>query len=211
MPIKISEPHDAQENDSSRVGPLPANLAGHRVLRQIGQGSYGGVWLAQNVVTGTYRALKVVWREAFKEAKPYEREYQAIKAFEPLSRSHPGFVHILQIGSLPDAFYYIMELGDDETRGLHVDPETYKPRTLGANRALRLPLEQCIDICASLAGTLQVLHDAGLLHRDIKPSNVIFVGGRPKLADIGLVVAIDEAGSLVGTTGFVPPEGPTSV
>ena len=209
--VNNSTTNEIQKEESSADSPFPSNVAGHRVLRQIGQGSYGGVWLAQNIVTGTYRALKIVWRKAFSDSRPYDREYEAIKTFEPLSRSHPGFVHVLQIGSLPDAFYYIMELGDDESRGSHVDPETYKPRTLGANRARGLPLDQCIDICASLAGTLQVLHDAGLLHRDIKPSNVIFVGGRPKLADIGLVVAIDEARSMVGTTGFVPPEGPTSI
>ena len=50
----------------------------------------------------------------------------------------------------------------------------------------------------------------GLVHRDIKPSNVIFVHGVPKLADIGLVSAIDTSHSFVGTEGFVPPEGPGS-
>jgi len=47
-----------------------------------------------------------------------------------------------------------------------------------------------------------------LVHRDIKPSNVIFVGGVPKLADIGLVTSIDATRSFVGTEGFFPPEGP---
>jgi tetratricopeptide (TPR) repeat protein len=42
----------------------------------------------------------------------------------------------------------------------------------------------------------------------VKPSNIIFVNGRPKLADIGLVAGVDEARSFVGTEGFIPPEGP---
>jgi WD40 repeat protein len=46
------------------------------------------------------------------------------------------------------------------------------------------------------------------VHRDIKPSNVVFVGGVPKLADIGLVAAISDAQTFIGTEGFVPPEGP---
>ncbi|MBI3851273.1 MAG: hypothetical protein HY298_13515 [Verrucomicrobia bacterium] len=48
------------------------------------------------------------------------------------------------------------------------------------------------------------------MHRDIKPSNIIFVGGVPKLADVGLVAGMNEARSYVGTEGFIPPEGPGS-
>ncbi|HEY0455442.1 MAG TPA: hypothetical protein VGE41_03655, partial [Verrucomicrobiae bacterium] len=55
---------------------------------------------------------------------------------------------------------------------------------------------------------LSFLHQQGLLHRDIKPSNIIFVGGQPKLADIGLVAGADETKSFVGTEGYIPPEGP---
>ena len=55
---------------------------------------------------------------------------------------------------------------------------------------------------------LEHLHGHGLVHRDIKPSNVVFAGGVPKLADIGLVTSIDATQSFVGTEGFFPPEGP---
>ncbi len=46
------------------------------------------------------------------------------------------------------------------------------------------------------------------MHRDVKPSNVIFVNGRPKLADIGLVTDASDQCSIVGTEGYLPPEGP---
>jgi WD40 repeat protein len=59
-----------------------------------------------------------------------------------------------------------------------------------------------------LSSALEALHRSGLVHRDIKPSNIIFVGGVPKLADIGLVADLSEARSFVGTDGFIPPEGP---
>src|SRR5207248_3881357 len=60
----------------------------------------------------------------------------------------------------------------------------------------------------ALISALAFLHEQELMHRDIKPSNIIFVQGRHKLADIGLVAAADETLSFVGTEGFIPPEGP---
>jgi tetratricopeptide (TPR) repeat protein len=69
-------------------------------------------------------------------------------------------------------------------------------------------LEECIQIGLRLTEALAHMHRQGLVHRDVKPSNIIFVGGMPKLADVGLVAAVDEARSFVGTEGFIPPEGP---
>jgi RNA polymerase sigma-70 factor (ECF subfamily) len=60
---------------------------------------------------------------------------------------------------------------------------------------------------SKVAEALGFLHRHGLIHRDIKPSNIIFVNGFPKLADIGLVTDLSEAGSRIGTEGFIPPEG----
>src|SRR5688572_28521132 len=92
---------------------LPRCIADHELLRPIAAGSYGDVWLGRNGVTGTYRAVKIVWTEAFETAKPYEREFDALGRFEPISRTHPGLVHVLQTGRLSNGFYYIMELADD--------------------------------------------------------------------------------------------------
>lgn len=60
---------------------------------------------------------------------------------------------------------------------------------------------------AARARALEHLHAAGLIHRDIKPSNLVFVGGELKLADIGLLTAIGDQRSIVGTEGYLPPEG----
>jgi hypothetical protein len=90
------------------------------------------------------------------------------------------------------------------------DPNAYVPRTLASELKLRgrLPLDECIRIALSLTNALGHLHRQGLVHRDVKPSNIIFVGGVPKLADVGLVASLGEARSFVGTEGFIPPEGP---
>src|SRR5687767_15783112 len=85
----------------------------HELIRTIGSGAYGEVWLAKNVV-GTLRAVKVVYLDSFKDQGPYEREYRGLKKFEPISRSNDGFVDILQIGRSEEAgcFYCVMELAD---------------------------------------------------------------------------------------------------
>lgn len=193
-------------------------LADHRLIRLIGRGSYGEVWLAQNL-TGALRAVKVVWRESFQDARPYDREFAGIERYEPVSRRHDGLVEVLHVGkdSEGDCFFYIMELADDATTSAPLLPddlearaESYRPQTLREilKSRGRLPVAECLDIGVRLASALARLHQQGLVHRDIKPSNVIFVGNHPKLADIGLVAGMDEARSFVGTEGFVPPEGP---
>src|SRR5205814_2884618 len=65
-----------------------------------------------------------------------------------------------------------------------------------------------LEVGLVLTEALAHLHSHGLVHRDVKPSNVIFVNGRPKLADIGLVTDSSDAHSIVGTEGYLPPEGP---
>ena len=105
--------------DSLRpVSCPPPAVPDHTLLRRIGGGSYGEVWLARNVV-GTYRAVKVVYRERFGSARPYEREFQGMQHYEPVSRRHEGLVDILQIGRSDESafFYYVMELADDAEGG----------------------------------------------------------------------------------------------
>src|SRR6266568_2509046 len=80
-----------------RFPGTPPLIPDHEMLRSIGQGSYGEVWLARNAV-GTYRAIKVVYREHFKDSRPYEREFAGIQKYEPISRTNEGLVDVLQIG-----------------------------------------------------------------------------------------------------------------
>ncbi len=200
MPIKL------------RADPV---IPDHEILRKIGGGAYGEIWLGRGV-TGALRAIKVVWREDFEDARTFEREFEGILKFEPISRDHPGLVNILHVGRSLDGtsfYYYVMELGDDVRTGRDINPIEYEPRTLRpdvrAANATRLEVAVCIDVGMRLAEALDHLHSCGLAHRDVKPSNVIFVNGKAKLADIGLVAARGQR-TFVGTEGFVPPEGPGS-
>lgn len=189
----------------------------HEVLRKIGGGSYGEVWLARGV-TGAMRAVKLVRREDFEDEIGFEREFEGILKYEPISRDHPGLVNILHVGRSKDKdegdfYYYVMELGDDVHEGDDFNPVEYEPRNLRTDlkSANGSPIDSnvVIKVGLRLAQALAHLHDQGLAHRDIKPSNIIFVDGKAKLADIGLVAARGQR-TFVGTEGFVPPEGPGS-
>jgi len=183
----------------------------HTLLRLIGRGSYGEVWLAKNLA-GAFRAVKLVYQSRFEDSKPFEREFHGILRYEPLSRTHDSQVDILHVGQQEAAgfFFYVMELADDQETGQEIQPETYRPRTLRSeiHRRERLPLDECLRIGLSLATALGHLHRNGLVHRDVKPSNIIFINGIPKLADVGLIADTEDTQSFVGTEGFLPPEGP---
>jgi len=179
-----------------------------------GQGAYGKVWLARNAI-GQWQALKAVYLAKFgPHHEPYEREFNGIKKYKPVSNQHPGLLRVDFVSTKKAAgyFYYVMELGDALEPGWEHAPSAYRPRDLASVRACahehRLPVQECVRIGLALAEALDFLHRQGLIHRDIKPQNIIFVNGQPKLADVGLVAEILPPGqerTWVGTPGYMPP------
>jgi hypothetical protein len=198
-----------------KIGSIPDQVAAqipvvpdHELLRVIGRGAYGEIWVARTV-TGGLRAVKIVYRSTFESERAFLREFEGMSVFEPISREHSGFVDILHVGRTAEHLYYTMELADDHVAGRNIDIVNYEPRTLKSDlaRHKRRCAAESIQLGLSLTEALEALHQHGLTHRDIKPSNIIFMDGVPKLADIGLVAATGQQ-SFVGTEGYVPPEGP---
>lgn len=204
-------PDDTTETDGATEHRRPPLIPDHEVLRHIGSGAYGDVWLARSV-TLQYRAVKLIYRDTFESSRPFDKEFTGVLKFEPISRTHEGFVDVLHVGRNDEAgyFYYVMELGDDQLTGQRFNPDVYRGKTLYSEIKTRgkLPFVECVQLGLSLSAALSYLHEKGLIHRDIKHSNIIFVDGVPKLADIGLVTGVDDAKTFVGTEGYIPPEGP---
>jgi serine/threonine protein kinase len=193
-------------------GSAASLVPDYELLQRIGAGAYGEVWLARSVL-GQLRAIKLIFRSRFAEPRPFDREFEGIQLFEPISRSHPSQLAILHVGKNTAAgcFYYVMELADDANAGKEGQLDyAYAPKTLRQEleRCERLPIRECVQAGLSLATALGHLHRHGLVHRDIKPSNVVFVNGVAKLGDIGLVTEAGDTQSIVGTEGYLPPEGP---
>ncbi|MCF3651304.1 serine/threonine-protein kinase [Synoicihabitans lomoniglobus] len=193
------------------AAPTPPPIPDYELLRRVGRGSYGDVWLARSA-TGLFRAVKIVWLDRFNDEGPYEREFSGLREFARFTAGETRQMSLLHVGRNNRAgfFYYVMELADDVVTGRNIDPACYAPLTFKAIRDADtfLPAVRVVSYAIELTRDLVELHENGLIHRDIKPSNIIIVDGRPKLADIGLVALASEAVTFVGTEGFVPPEGP---
>src|SRR6266496_4799851 len=176
------EGSEPEANDSTPVQPSPGKASDYgsdaatssgteldyQLVRRIGRGSYGEVWLACDK-EGIYRAVKVVFRASFDHDRPYDREYDGIRKFEPVSRSYDNQVQILHVGRQDEMgrFYYIMELADDQNTGQDIDARTYVPKTIKSEleKRGRFSVQECLTIGTALAGALENLHQHGLIHR----------------------------------------------
>ncbi|MBQ9345093.1 MAG: protein kinase [Kiritimatiellae bacterium] len=195
----------------------PAVLAdlfpGVDFLARIGAGAYGEIWLAR-FPGEVCRAVKLV---AADPARPDSaaREHHAWRLLrslaapaDPLVPIHPALVPLLDLRETPDAFGVVMPLADSLRPNWVASPADYAPRTLSAELLARraLPLPECLELAERLASALDFLQRHCLVHRDIKPSNVLYLDGKPVLADPGLLADTREASSVVGTPGYVPGE-----
>ena len=180
---------------SSKPSPRPPDIPGHELVRLIGRGAYGDVWLGRNVL-GSYRAIKIVRRDNFDEQRPYDREYEGVRNFEPLSLSHANQISILHVGRNDEAgfFYYVMDLADPLEESIQptnsspdssktnattvsedsttppsttigIDPATYKPRTLKEELARHKKLEP--------SACLEIVYDLARALQDLHTQGLI--------------------------------------
>ena len=161
-----------------------------------GHGAYGEVWLAEDSI-GARVAVKIIPNGG----RYSQRELAGLKNYKDCN--HPNLLKIRYVEITEEHIYCIMDAAD----GLNRVQGEYQPDTL-ANRLNKFGRMEGKDVAAMLEGLLdglEELHKHGLVHRDIKPDNILWVNGRPTLADVGLITQ-DGKGSLVGTPGFMSPK-----
>ncbi len=200
---------DATSPFSTNDRRVPPEVPGFDLIRPIGKGGFGEVWLATNHATGRLRAVKIIAASRSGTVDPAGREITSIIRLEAnLRRQHPNLVNIHHVGECPGHIFFVMDLADDLTGAPGSADQSYLPATLqGRLQAGPLPPEECQRRTGELLAGLAALHDAGMVHRDVKPANCLFVEGELRLADFGLLTEADRQMSRLGTESYMPPDG----
>ena len=176
------------------------SLYGLQVLSRCGSGAYGDVYYCQDV-SGKRVALKVISKSRI--GSGWERELKGITNYRQLTENSPLLLNIFHVGEDESNFYYTMEPADAV-----VGAEEYIPDSLARRLASgAFPAENLIPVLRDILSAIRVLHEAGFAHRDIKPENILFINGKPKLADLGLLSPLSGTlTQLAGTLDYLPPE-----
>jgi serine/threonine protein kinase len=192
--------------DPSRSAPQVPDL---ELIRQIGAGGFGQVWLARNRTTGHLRAVKVIPLHGAAGVDRAGREVTSISRLEAnLCRQHPNLLTIHHVGKTEHCVFYVMDPADDIDGGPATADEAYRPATLSNQLAEGpLPPEDCLRYAHQLMAGLASLHEAGMVHRDVKPANCLLIGDQLKVADFGLLTHAGPQVSRVGTEKYMPPDG----
>ncbi len=182
-------------------------VGAYRVVREIGHGGMGAVWLAEHVQLGRRAAIKVLHSEFSGKPDIVQRFFNEARAATAIS--DPGIVQIFDFGQHTDgSAYIVMEL-------LEGDPLDRRLKDRGA-----LPIADALRITRQVASTLGAAHTRGIVHRDVKPENIFLVhdpevpgGERAKILDFGIAKLAGNAtgvktqtSSMMGTPVYMSPE-----
>ncbi|HEX4964435.1 MAG TPA: protein kinase [Thermoanaerobaculia bacterium] len=175
-------------------------ISHYRLLRPLGRGGMGVVYLAKDVELGREVAIKFLhhWRTVRPaDEVRFRREAQAAAALD-----HPNIGTIYEVGEHEGLRFLAMAFYDGTTLAQLLDAQPHR----------RLPVSEAAAIAGQLASALAAAHATGIVHRDLKPENVMVLpDGRVKLLDFGLARWIDaggitEEGMAVGTAAYMAPE-----
>lgn len=211
-----------QKSPAHADGELPNAVADQQVvrgtryemLRKLGQGGAGAVYLVRDRETQEELALKKLLRVDDRSVSRIKREFRSIADLH-----HPNLIELYDLGRAEDGWFITMEYLQgldllshfDSGRSARLTQD--RMRSANDNAAEELAPGRVCGIFQQLASGIRALHRAGILHRDLKPNNVMVVGDHVKILDLGLVHEFGESaetmthdGRLVGTPAYMAPE-----
>jgi eukaryotic-like serine/threonine-protein kinase len=187
---------------------VPPVLANFRLIKELGRGGMGVVWLAEQDQPVKRRvALKLIKAELDSKdvIARFEAEKQALAMMD-----HPNIARVFDAGTTDDRRpYFVMELVDGVSITQYCDDN-------------KLSVDERLKLFVQVCKAVQHAHQKGIIHRDLKPSNVLVtvIDGEavPKVIDFGLAKAVEqdrlltdmtmqtEFGKIVGTVQYMSPE-----
>jgi serine/threonine-protein kinase len=206
-PFKTSinvPPESGSDGGAERV------IGHYQILRMLGKGGMGEVWLAQDTKLDRRVAIKLLPARFTGDAGLVRRFIQEAKAASSLN--HPNILTIHEIGQQEGTHFIATE---------YVEGQTLRQKI----REGRLSLNESLSVVSQIASALATAHDAGIVHRDIKPENVMVrPDGLVKVLDFGLAkltppitdmvdseartlqAGITTPGMILGTVRYMSPE-----
>jgi serine/threonine protein kinase len=184
-------------------------LDGYRLIRFLGRGGFGEVWLCRSEAMGDYRALKFI---PTNDLDRLEKEYEALVHYRKAAAQlrSPNLVPIEHANRNEAGLYYVMPLADGCMVGDPSDP-AWLPSSLATRIQERIDAptwfssREITALLVPIVQGLQTLSDSGLVHRDVKPENILFFNGQACLGDISLLGADASEITRRGTPGYATP------
>src|SRR3954463_15738918 len=185
---------------------LPSHIGQYRIIRKIGAGGMGLVFLGEHTLLGRRAAIKTLLPMVTANKEIVERFFNEARATSAIS--DPGVIQIFDFGYHVDGTAYIvMELLEGESLSARLD------------RLGRLAVGDALRFARQITGSLAAAHTRDIIHRDLKPENIFLVrdseaqgGERTKIIDFGICKLgtgdpmLTEVGMMIGTPVYMSPE-----
>jgi serine/threonine protein kinase/formylglycine-generating enzyme required for sulfatase activity len=178
------------------VVEMPPAIGRYRVIKLLGQGGYGQVFLAQDDKLNRPVAIKVPHRQLVAQLEDAEAYLQEAQNVANLDHAH--IVPVYDVGGTEDCPRFIVSK--------FIEGCTLANKT----KDDRLSFAEAAELVATVAEALHYAHCKGLVHRDIKPGNILLdTSGKPFVVDFGLALKEEHVGQglrYAGTPAYMSPE-----
>ena len=181
-------------------GSAKPTFGRYEILREIGRGAMGTVYLARDPKINRDVAIKTLAYAEVEPAELAEVKMRFSREAEAAGKlSHPNIVSIYDVGEEHDMAYIAMELLSGETLTRYCQKDNL------------LPIPRALAVIADVTAALDYAHSQGVVHRDIKPANIMLLAdGRVKVTDFSIAQVVDASqtrtGVILGTPNYMSPE-----